>query len=369
VLEFTRSAEDPNVLDPDSGRTVLSLFNEFGSHNGGWLGFSPADNYLYVLTGDGGNLGRPTDGLPAQDLDSWQGKLLRVDIDGDDFPADDERNYAIPADNPFVGEVGEDEIFAYGLRHPFRGAFDRETGDLYISDVGRALREEIDFLPAGSGGGQNFGWRAKEGTLDGPFGDPIPPDVIDPIHEYPRGGGAAIIGGYVYRGSDFPALDGTYFFTDFVQKDFISFRFDGQQISQFNDRTQELAHPAGAGYGGLVSFAEGGDGEVYFIDSFRGDVFRIVASGLVGDYNGNGLVEQGDLDLVLLHWGLSAAERPPTWVLDLPFGTIDQDELDGVLLNWGASLAAATAVPEPGTAFLLLLVAPTAWYGVSRLHK
>lgn len=363
VLEFTRSEDDPTVLDPDSGRQVFSLLNDTGSHNGGWLGFSPVDDYLYILTGDGGNVGGPIRGLPAQDLGSLQGKLLRIDVDGDDFPEDDLRNYSIPEDNPFVGQDGEDEIFAYGLRHPFRAGFDRLTGDLYIGDVGANLLEEINFLPAGSGGGQNFGWRAKEGSLEGPFGDPIPPDVVDPIHEYPRGAGAAVIGGYVYRGSQYPALQGTYFFADFVQDSFFSFRFDGQEVTDLTDRTAELHASSPNGYGGIVSYAESADGELYFVDWQRGDIYRM-AAGLVGDYNGNGAVEQSDLDLVLLNWGNDATEPPPNWVNDLPSGAVDQEELDRVLLQWGASLERTpVSVPEPSawTVCVIALAGGALW--------
>jgi glucose/arabinose dehydrogenase len=365
VLEFTRSASDPNVLDPDSGRTVYSLFNEFGSHNGGWLGFGP-DDYLYILTGDGGFLGRPDDGIAAQDLTDHKGKLLRIDVDGDDFPEDAARNYAIPPDNPFLGEDGadgEDEIFAYGFRHAFRAGFDRLTGDLYIGDVGRTAREEIDFIPAGSAGGQNFGWRAKEGTLDSLYPDPIPPDAIDPIYEYPRASGAAVIGGYVYRGDDFPAMQGTYFFADFIRDEAYSLRFDGAKVSDVADRTQEFAGSGGINFEGfgLTAITEGGDGELYFLYSSRGpgpayseinpvEIYRIAATGLVGDYNGNGFVEQADLDLVLLNWGADASVPPSGWVHDLPTETVSQRELDRVLLNWGAvnpGAVGVAAVPEP----------------------
>src|SRR5690606_35516870 len=128
-----------------------------------------------------------------------------------------ERNYAIPPDNPFVGVTGDDEIWAYGLRNPFRAGFDRLTGDLWIGDVGQQTREEIDFQPAGSPGGENYGWRLREGSIATPtggVGGPPPPDHVEPVFDYARTMGSTVIGGTVYRGP-IAGLRGRYVFGDF----------------------------------------------------------------------------------------------------------------------------------------------------------
>jgi hypothetical protein len=217
-------------------------------------------------------------------------------VDGDDFPADPTRNYSIPSNNPFASGGGAPEIFAYGLRHPFQNGFDRATGDLYIADVGSDVSDEIDFLPAGTNGGQNFGWRAREGFEDNPdYEDPTPPGAIDPIYTYSHGSSASVIGGYVYRGSSIPWLQGTYFFADYVRQKLSSFRYDGPAVSELTDRTLELAGELGS-VGGVASYAEDAAGELYMLDLGRGDVYRISArtSTEAGDYNQDGVVNAAD---------------------------------------------------------------------------
>ena len=147
---------DPDVADPDSAQVVITMPQDHVIHNLEWIGFGPNDGYLYLAAGEN-NIG-----ARAQDLDSLEGKILRLDVDSDDFPGDPERNYGIPPDNPFVGVDGADEIWAYGLRNPWRCSFDRETGDFYIADVGSATWEEVNFQPADSTGGENYGWKCKE---------------------------------------------------------------------------------------------------------------------------------------------------------------------------------------------------------------
>ena len=174
IREYTVSG-NPNVANT-SFTPVLSLDQPQTNHNGGWIGFSPNDDYLYIATGDGGGgndtgTGHTPGTGNAQDTTSnLLGKMLRLDVNGDDFPADAARITAIPPTNPFkagVGvpgdDVGDDEIWAYGLRNPFRDSFDRLTGDLWIGDVGQGQREEIDFQPASSTGAENYGWRLREG--------------------------------------------------------------------------------------------------------------------------------------------------------------------------------------------------------------
>ncbi|HEY3392945.1 MAG TPA: PQQ-dependent sugar dehydrogenase [Lacipirellulaceae bacterium] len=164
-----------NVADPDSGHTILRIPKEPTWHNGGWIDFGPNDGYLYITTGDPG-------GGNAQLIStSLHGKILRVDVRSDAFPADPARNYSIPPSNPFVGREGLDEIWAYGLRNPWRASFDRATGDLWINDVGELLREEVNIQPAGSAGGENYGWPHREGTIPTPWPGPIDATYVDPI--------------------------------------------------------------------------------------------------------------------------------------------------------------------------------------------
>jgi hypothetical protein len=198
VREYARSA------NPNAGavQTVIEVPHPVhGNHNGGTVVFGPNDEYLYISIGDGGG-GNDPDGN-GQDKNTLLGTILRIDVNGDDFPADAGRNYAIPGDNPFVGKDGADEIWAYGLRNPWRVAFDK-NGDLYIADVGQAAREEINFQPRTSKGGENYGWSLAEGSLGNP-----PPGSILPVFEYGRDLGRAVTGGEVYRGNG-PALVGAY---------------------------------------------------------------------------------------------------------------------------------------------------------------
>lgn len=161
VAEYMVSA-NPNIADAGSARQLIEINQPQSNHNGGWLGFGP-DGYLYIATGDGGGGGDDDSGHTAgvgngQDItDNLLGKMLRINVDGDDFPGDPASNYAIPVDNPFVGIIGDDEIWAFGLRNPWRNAFDRETGDLWIADVGQSAWEEVDFQDAASAGGENYG--------------------------------------------------------------------------------------------------------------------------------------------------------------------------------------------------------------------
>ena len=214
----------------------------------------------------------------AQDItDNLLGKMLRLDVAGDAFPEEANRNYAVPATNPFVGTTGDDEIWAYGLRNPWRNSFDRATGDLYIGDVGQGRKEEIDFQPATSTGGENYGWRLREGTIATPgvVGGPAPEGAIDPIHEYNHenstNGGFSITGGYVYRGP-IDELQGNYFFADYVTSQIWSLNYDGQEVTNFQNRTANISADEGL-IGNISSFGEDAAGNLYVI-SLDGDVFR-----------------------------------------------------------------------------------------------
>jgi glucose/arabinose dehydrogenase len=245
--------------DPGSRREVLVVDQPFSNHNGGDLTFGP-DGYLYIGLGDGGSGGDP-DGN-GQSLDTLLGKMLRIDPS----PSDGEP-YGIPSDNPFVGRVdARPEIWAYGLRNPWRYSFDRETGDLWIGDVGQNAWEEIDLEPASSDGGENYGWNAREGTH--PFSGDRPDGAIDPVYEYANGTGAcAVTGGYVYRGSAIPALQGAYLFADFCGGVVRALRPDGDG---FVHESLGLETP------NISSFGEDQDGELYVL-SFGVGVLKIVA--------------------------------------------------------------------------------------------
>ena len=212
LLEFRRSATDPDRADPTSRRVVLTIDHpSYSNHNGGQLAFGPGGR-LYLAPGDGGGTNDPAGN--AQNKAVLLGKLLRID------PRQNGGSpYTVPADNPFVGEVGSaPEIYAYGLRNPWRFSFDRLNGDLVIADVGQSAREEVDFAPHGTGAGADYGWRCREGTLATP--NLIPPctpsgNYAGPIFEYDHSGGrCAIVGGYVVRDRALPTLYGRYVYSD-----------------------------------------------------------------------------------------------------------------------------------------------------------
>ncbi len=195
-------AGDPNRADPGSEKVILNFSQPFANHNGGDLAFGP-DGTLYIATGDGGSAGDPQGN--AQNLNTLLGKVLRIDVDGGD-------PYAIPADNPFAGS-GRPEIWDYGLRNPWRIAFDSLTGDLYIADVGQGAWEEVNFEPAGSGGGFNYGWDFREGAH--PFEGVAPGGLTDPVAEYSHNFGCSVSGGVVVRSPTLQAWDGVYLYGDF----------------------------------------------------------------------------------------------------------------------------------------------------------
>ena len=203
IARFNMSA-DPNAADPASEKILLQVDQPFPNHNGGYLEFGP-DGFLYLGLGDGGSQGDPNGN--GQSLDVYLAKILRIDVNGGD-------PYAIPGDNPFAAGGGLGEIWAYGLRNPWRFSFDRLTGDLYIADVGGSQWEEVNFLPAGTPGGTNFGWNLMEGNHS--TGGEAPDGLTPPVTEYSHAeGGCSITGGYVYRGQLLPEWQGVYFYGDF----------------------------------------------------------------------------------------------------------------------------------------------------------
>ena len=271
-----------NSADPASAQLVMTFVQPFSNHNGGWIGFDPtADNSnLYIAAGDGGSGGDPGDRV--QDITNQPlGKMLRIDVSGDDFPTDPNKNYKIPSSNPFVGQTGDDEIWAYGLRNSWRNSFDRKTGDFWIADVGQNAREEINFQPADSPGGENYGWRVMEGTACfnnnsvGPpcFDDSFTDPVYDYLHNGGNFGGFSVTGGYVHRGS-IAQYEGLYFFGDYVTENIWTVDPYANDIAaSVVRRNTELPTSVGS-VSGLTSFGEDANGEMYVV-SGNGNVYRM----------------------------------------------------------------------------------------------
>ena len=261
VVRYHVSA-DPQVADAATATVILSQAQPFSNHNGGMLAFGP-DGYLYIGLGDGGSGGDPQGN--GQNLATWLGKMLRIDVTGGS-------PYAVPASNPFVGQTGIlPEIWASGLRNPWRYAFDRATGDLYIADVGQSAREEVNLQPAASAGGQNYGWNVMEGTACySPPTDCQTAGLTLPVLDYTHADGCSVSGGYVYRGQLIPMLAGAYFYADFCAGWVRSFRYVGGAATDQRDWTA-LRPPGGS----ISSFGEDGRGELYVV-SLTGTVHRIV---------------------------------------------------------------------------------------------
>lgn len=263
VSRFTRNMADPMTADPDSEEIILVIPQPFANHNGGDLHFGP-DGFLYISSGDGGSGGDPQDN--GQERTTLLGKILRINV-SNDLP------YTIPVDNPFVGDPATlDEIWALGLRNPWRFSFDRMTGDMWIGDVGQGAWEEIDLEPAGSTGGLNYGWRCYEGNV--PFntngcGDPS--EYTFPVHVYPNnrfGSGCSVTGGYVYRGTEFPAMYGDYLYTDFCSGKFWALTPDTGNTYV----NREIGDFQGNEFG---AFGQDLDGELYVAALQSGIIYRI----------------------------------------------------------------------------------------------
>jgi glucose/arabinose dehydrogenase len=264
VLAEYRVSSNASIADAATRRVLLTIPDRFTNHNGGMIAFGP-DGYLYVGTGDGGGGGDPDDN--GQNRNSLLGKMLRIDVNG-------AMPYAVPSTNPFVGQANvRPEIWAYGLRNPWRWSFDRLTGDQWIADVGQNAREEVNLQPAGTAGGRNYGWNEMEGTLCYPSGSPCAlPGMTLPVHEYAHGqtGCRSITGGYVYRGTAYPLMQGGYFFGDFCLSQLWALWRDGtgawRSTSLYNS-------------GGLMmtSFGEDQAGELYVM-TIQGAVYRLTAS-------------------------------------------------------------------------------------------
>lgn len=261
VMRYHVSA-DPNEADAASGFPIITINQPFTNHNGGHIAFGP-DGYLYIGMGDGGSAGDP--GQRAQNPLEMLGKMLRIDVDS-------ASPYGIPPTNPYFGQTDTlPEIWAIGLRNPWKFSFDKLTGDMWIGDVGQGSWEEIDFEPSSSDGGYNWGWDCYEGNHD--FGTAGCPDASffdAPIKVYSHGiGFCSITGGMVYRGERFPALDGIYFFSDYCDGDIMTITPNG--AGGWNE-----ANLIAAG-AGVVAFGDDMDGELYVVKN-TGTIYRIIDS-------------------------------------------------------------------------------------------
>jgi glucose/arabinose dehydrogenase len=264
ISELTASADGLSA-DPASEKVLLQVEQPYANHNGGELAFGP-DGYLYIGLGDGGSAGDPHGN--GQNRDVLLGKLLRIDVDA--TPTDG-KPYAIPADNPFAAGGGAPEVWAYGLRNPWRFSFDVQTGDLYIGDVGQGQWEEIDRQPAGSPGGENYGWNVMEGRhcYGATSCDQRP--YLPPIAEYSHeGGNCSVTGGEVYRGTAQPELAGIYVFGDYCSGRLFTLNVDEGTIVPKEVLKSDAA---------ISSFGTAEDGEIYLTDQSSGRLYHVVVGG------------------------------------------------------------------------------------------
>ena len=289
VARYSVSATDPDQADPGSAHPILFQNQPFANHNGGQLQFAP-DGRLLIGLGDGGSANDPLGN--GQNRRTLLGKLLRIDVDAGD-------PYAIPDDNPFVGDPQTlPEIWALGLRNPWRFSFDRATGDLFVADVGQARREEVDFEPAGSPGGRNYGWADMEGSICR-----LPPGGCDgftaPVLEYDHTQGCSITGGYRYRGLRFPSLAGVYLYGDYC-----SGRIWGARESGGSWTTSQLLDTNLP----ISTFGEDEDGTLY-VATTDGRVQRIEAEPFVrGDVDGDGRAD--------LFWQKAVSGATVAWLME-----------------------------------------------------
>ena len=268
IVEYAVSS-NPDVADESTARDILEVIQPATNHNGGMILFAP-DGNLMISLGDGGGGGDPWEN--GQDITTLLGSLLRIGIDGDDFPGDSGRNYTIPADNPFVGGPGADEIWAYGLRNPWRFSIDETDGMIYIGDVGQSAWEEIDVAPLGAGG-LNYGWNSFEGNAcyDADDGCDRAGKTF-PAVTYSHAEGISVTGGYVYRGTELASLAGHYFYADYGRGVLRSFRYVGGQIN--SERTwSELRN-----LGSVSSFGVDDAGRLYIVN-LGGELMRFAPAG------------------------------------------------------------------------------------------
>lgn len=256
LSRFQASGPSKTIANPASEAVILEVNQPYGNHNGATVIFGP-DGYLYMSLGDGGSAGDPHG--HGQNLGTLLGSIIRIDIN----KRDSGLAYSIPPDNPFVGvENARPEIWAYGLRNVWRMSFDRQTGDLWAGDVGQNKWEEIDLITRGG----NYGWNIREGAH--PY-EPVEPKsvLIDPVIEYGRDQGASVTGGYVYRGSKIPELQGVYIYADFVTGTVWGLRYQNGRVTETSTLLEQPNN--------ISSFGETPEGEL-LVTCFDGRVYRIV---------------------------------------------------------------------------------------------
>ncbi len=281
VARYARSSADPDVANPQSAQILLTITQPFANHNGGAMQFGP-DGYLYIATGDGGSANDPQNN--AQNLTSLLGKLLRINVNS----TTGQLPYGIPHDNPFVGSVpsgARPEIWAYGLRNPWRISFDRMTGDLFIADVGQNKREEINFVRAGTAGGLNFGWRVMEGTIcTNLAGDPPcnPAGFTPPLIDYDHSQGCSVTGGYLYRGDAVhelkplsPAVAGQLFNGLYIYGDFCSGTIWGVRATAAGGIENKVILSSALR---ITTFGEDDNGELYVADAAIGKIYKFIST-------------------------------------------------------------------------------------------
>lgn len=287
IAEYTADAGFASA-NPATEVRLLVIDQDNLNHNAGWIDFGP-DGYLYIPMGDGGGARDPNN--RAQTPTNLLGSILRIDVDGNNSS---NGLYGIPADNPFVGSPGTaaPETWAYGLRNPFRNSFDRETGDFWIADVGQDAREEVNFQPASSTGGENYGWRCREGDIATPNVFPTcnPQPRVEPVYVYPHVSSpfrCSVIGGYVYRGCAIPELTGTYFCNEYCSGEVWSMKLNGTQDGVVD--VQEISSQINAV--NVVSWGEDAYGELYVVDQGTDTISRVIAASgaTLTDCNENGI--------------------------------------------------------------------------------
>ena len=282
VIARYRVTDDPDVADPDSEEILLAIEQPDPVHNGGNMEFGPKDGYLYIGTGDGGPAGDPDN--RGQDPDSLLGKILRIDVESGAAP------YAIPTSNPYAQSEGyRPEIWALGLRNPWGFTFDRDTGDLYIADVGEGALEEINYQPASSSGGENYGWSIMEGTDCFKSDSCSSEGLVHPVAEYDHSQGCAIVGGPIYRGLSFVRMQGIYFYADFCAGRIWGLRRTGDVWE--NVLLMDIPF--------LISgIGEDESGNIYVTDYNRGSIWMITDPSVVApvDSDGTPTPEPDDAD-------------------------------------------------------------------------
>jgi glucose/arabinose dehydrogenase len=403
ITKIVRYTTSNFTTAPSSSAQLIMQFDQpQANHNGGWMGFGK-DGYLYIGTGDGGNgydtgTGHTSGIGNAQDLTKPLGKMLRIDPSADEFPNDANKFYTIPKGgpgnppaNPFFSASNptvRTEVWLYGLRNPWRDSFDRKTGDLYIGDVGQGAREEVDFVAAGGTGGTNFGWKFREGKIATPTVTDTPPagfSPTDPIFDYNHtavssggDGGIAVTGGYVYRGPENKALEGTYFFGDYQTAKIWVTKYPGSgsasakiiQNTQLGTNSVRLFTPDGSTIDTISSFGEDNLGRLYITElgnagtNTSGELFRLIPA-IPGDANGDRVVNDTDFKTFLTNYAPGVTGK--AWAQG-DFNddqTVDFRDSQILELNYGRSVPlsaipgeALAGVPEPAGLAGIFLALP-----------